>query len=77
MLHGEPAEVPAPQHAQVGWERTADPGEPERSRWQFLLRQTFHLDAHDTERGLRRAGDVKIRPGIDLDLAICDMLQLL
>ena len=77
MLHGEPAQVPAPQHAQVGWPRTADPSEPERSRWQLLIRQTFHLDPHDAERGIRRAGDVEIGPGIDLDCTVGHMLQLL
>ena len=77
MLDGETPQVPTPQHAQVGWKRTADPGEPERPRWQLLVRQTLHLYAHDAERGLRCAGDVEIGPGIDLDCAVGDMLQLL
>jgi uncharacterized protein involved in outer membrane biogenesis len=67
VLHGEAPQVPAPQHAQVGWERAANPGQPQGPRWQLLLRETFNLDAHDAERGIRRAGYVEICPGIDLD----------
>ena len=77
VLDGEPPQVPAPQHAQVGWERTADPGEPERSRWQLLVGQAFDLDAHDAERGIRRAGDVELGPGIDLDFAVGGVVQAL
>ncbi len=43
----------------------------------FLCRETFNLDAHDAERGLRRAGDVELGPGIDLDFAIGGVVQAL
>jgi hypothetical protein len=38
--------------------------------------EALNLDAHDAERGLRRAGDVQLGLGIDLDFAIGGMVRL-
>jgi hypothetical protein len=77
VLDREAAQVPAPEDAQVGWEWTADPGQPEGARRQPLVGQAFDLDAHDAERRIRRAGHVEIRPGIDLHVAVDGVVQAL
>jgi hypothetical protein len=71
VFHREAPQVPTPEDAQVGREWTADPGQPQGPRGQLLVRQAFHLDAHDAERAIRGAGD------IDLDFAVRGMGQSL
>src|SRR5262245_13723921 len=70
VLHGETTQIPAPQHAQVSRERTADPGQPQRPRWQLLVGQALNLGADHAERRTRCTTHMQIGPEIDLDLAV-------
>ena len=70
MLDGEAPHIPAPHNAQVSRQRTADPGQPQGPRWQFLVGQALDLDADDAEWRIRCASHVEIGPGIDTDFAI-------
>jgi hypothetical protein len=77
VLDRKAPQVPAPEDAQVGWEWTADPSQPEGARRQPRVGQAFDLDARDAERRIRRAGHVEIRPGIDLHVAVDGVVQAL
>ena len=70
VLDGEAAQIPAPQHAQVSRQWTADPGQPQRPRWQLFVGQALDLDAHHTEGSVRRTSHVEIGPSVDTDFAI-------
>src|SRR5438105_5930347 len=70
MLDGEAPQIPAPQHAQVSRQWTADPGQPQRPRWQLFVGQALDLDAHHTEGSVRRTSRVEIGPSVDTDFAI-------
>src|ERR1700720_2170168 len=66
VLDGETPQIPAPQRAQVGWQWTADPGQPQRPRRQLLVGQALDLDTDHAEGSVRRAAHMQIGPGIDL-----------
>jgi len=76
VFDGEAAQIPAPEGAQVKRQWTADPGQPQRSRWQAFVGQPLHLDTDDAERSSRRASDVEFGPGVDLDGAIERVFEL-
>jgi hypothetical protein len=58
VLNGEATQVPVPKGAQVSWERTADPRQPQWVGFLLHLRQAFDLDADDAERSIRRAANM-------------------
>src|SRR5262245_22919952 len=65
-----------PQDAQVSWQRTVDPGQPQWV-WSVLhLGQAFDLDAEHAERSSRRAATMPATPGVDVDLAIQPVIKL-
>ena len=67
VLNGETAQIPVPEDAQVSWQRTADPGQPQWV-WSLLhLWQAFDLDADHAERRARRAANMQVTPDIDVD----------
>jgi hypothetical protein len=70
VLNNEPAQVPPPELVQVGWERTTDPGQPQRLRRSLLAGQPLDLDAHDGEAGLGRSAGMQLGPGVHPHVAI-------
>src|SRR6266498_2705495 len=56
--------------------RSADPGQPQRVWCQFHLGQSLNLDADDVERSTRRAANMEVTPGVDMDLSIEWVIEL-
>src|SRR6266487_2810925 len=76
MLDREAPQIPTPQHAQVSRQRTADPGQPQRPRWQLLVGQALDLDADHAEGRVWRAAYVELGPDVDGDQAVRRVVQL-
>ena len=76
MLDGEAPQIPAPQHAQVSRQWTADPGQPERPRWQPFIGQTLDLDADHAEWRIWSAAHMELGPQVDADDAVRRVVQL-
>jgi hypothetical protein len=75
-LDRESAHRPAPQHAQVSRERTADPGQPQRPRWQLRGGQALDLHADHAERRSRCTTHVQVGPGVHRHAAGGRMIPL-
>jgi len=76
VLDGKAAQVPAPHDAQVSRQRSADPGQPQGPRWQFLVGQALNLDADHAEGRMWSAAHVELGPDVDADDAVRGVVQL-
>src|SRR2546425_5231960 len=76
VLDREASQVPAPHHAQVHWQWTTDPGQPQVPRRQLFVGQALDLDADHAEGSIWRATHVELGPDIDRDSAVRGVVQL-
>ena len=76
MFVRKSAQVPAPERAQVGGQRAADPRQPQRSRRKPFIGQPLDVHAHHAEGSLGCTTDVEITPHVDAHGAVSRVSQL-
>jgi hypothetical protein len=70
LLDREAPQISAPHCAQVRWQRTTDPRQPQWPRRQLCVGQALDLDTDHAEGSIRRAADMQAGPDIDLHGAV-------